>query len=336
MPHPLLRLTHTALADDRHEVEIALEFPGHPRETARSPVFTFALSDQDHRDLRWYLEDFLQYPQDPAPAIAARIEQRMAEIGRQLFDGVFQSRDALKLWARLQADVASSRIEIAAGVREATAIPWELLRDPDTDAPLALRAQSFVRTHANPAQPARTPQRESGPVRILLVICRPRAGDDVPFRSVASRIVKSLSEEARTAFHLDVLRPATFDQLGRTLRRAKADGKPYHVVHFDGHGLYLEDGQSGPLSELLKRLGALLLSGPREGSHGYLAFEDPAVAENLQLVDGPALGRLLTETAVPLLVLNACRSAHAEAAFDPEEVGEADVHAEVRAYGTLA
>ena len=97
------------------------------------------------------------------------------------------------------------------------------------------------------------------------------------------------------------------------------------------------------------------VAGPvRPGQHGYLLFEDPGSAENQQLVDGPALGRLLTATGVPVLVLNACRSAYAEARDQPgdppgpspggtgtgpaaAEGGlAADVHARIRAYGSLA
>ena len=70
---------------------------------------------------------------------------------------------------------------------------------------------------------------EAGPVRVLLVICRPRAGDDVPFRSVAGRLIKGLGAEARKLFDLRVLRPPTFEQLGRELRRARSEGKPYHA-----------------------------------------------------------------------------------------------------------
>ena len=35
------------------------------------------------------------------------------------------------------------------------------------------------------------------------------------------------------------------------------------------------------------------------------------------MVDGPTLGRLLTDTGVPVLVLNACRSAYTEARGQP-------------------
>ncbi len=37
------------------------------------------------------------------------------------------------------------------------------------------------------------------------------------------------------------------------------------------------------------------------------------------MVDGPALGALLAEMDVPVLVLNACRSAHAEAQEAPPQ-----------------
>ena len=50
-----------------------------------------------------------------------------------------------------------------------------------------------MRTHDEPAEPPQPVRAEDGPIRILLVICRPQQADDVPFRSVASRLVKALS-----------------------------------------------------------------------------------------------------------------------------------------------
>src|SRR4029077_6147812 len=78
-----LRLTQHAAGEDRHRVEISLEGDG-ARRTAES-TFAFRLSPQDEEGMRWYLEDFLQYPQAPAPTIARRIEGRMAEMGAELF-----------------------------------------------------------------------------------------------------------------------------------------------------------------------------------------------------------------------------------------------------------
>jgi tetratricopeptide (TPR) repeat protein len=218
----------------------------------------------------------------------------MGRIGEALFTGVFGSGDARDLWAALRPELGDTRIAIATGVREAAAIPWELIRDPKTEARLALAAHSFVRVHSQAAVRPRLPGKSEGRIRILLVICRPGRDDDVPFRSVASRLLKGLSGAARESFELDLLRPPTFEQLGRTLRAARA------------------------------------------GEHGYVVFENPAVEDNRQLVDGPALGRLLAETGVPVLVLNACRSAHAEPPSAPVSVGAENPHAEVRAFGSLA
>ena len=52
--------------------------------------------------LRWYLEDSLEYPIDPAPKIAAQVEQRLVELGRDLFGQVFQVREATQLWDRAE------------------------------------------------------------------------------------------------------------------------------------------------------------------------------------------------------------------------------------------
>jgi tetratricopeptide (TPR) repeat protein len=340
------------VGEDAYRVQVELVGPDFARQTADCH-FTFKLNAQDQADLRWYLEDYLQHPLDPAPQLAARIEARLAAIGAELFRAVFQSSDDTRdLWATLRSQLDATRIEVIAAVRETITIPWELLRDPKTDTPLALRAAAFVRTHPSPAQTPLLPRATAGEqVRILLVICRPRGGEDVPFRSVASRILKGLSDEARQAFQLDLLRPATFEALGKTLRAAKAAGKPYHIVHFDGHGLYTAAEHLQDLATLLHGLNAQMLAAPRTGRHGYLLFENPRLSTNADPVDGTTLGQLLAETNVPILVLNACRSAHSEALPSPDpspspgegnsftpgaSSGVGDVHSQVRAFGSLA
>lgn len=296
----ILRLTQNAESENQYRVEVAFEGDGLPRQIATAR-FEFKLTAQDQEDLRWYLEDFLQYPLDPAPKIAARIEQRMVEIGTTLFKDIFQSGDdARDLWAILRDRLDDTRVEIITEVREAAAIPWELIRDTKTDTALSLRAHAFVRAHSQAAQRPQLPRTDTGPIRILLVICRPGGGDDVPFRSVASRLIKGLGESARDLFQLDVLRPPTFERLAKVLREAKDGGRPYHVVHFDGHGVYA-DVSPDNLSALVSNLSRLLLSGPRTGAHGYLLFENPTEEKNAQLVDGPTLGELLVETHVPVL-----------------------------------
>jgi hypothetical protein len=240
-----LRLTQETISENQYCARLRLEGDGMPQEA--TAVFTFTMSEQDREDLRWYLEDFLQYPQDPAPAIAARIEKNLEEVGEELFRAVFQANDdARDLWATLRAQLNNTRVEIVTSVAEAATIPWELLRDPKTDVHLALRGHTFTRSQAQTAQRPYWPRLNADEaIRILLVISRPGEGEDVPFRSVANKLVKALSQEARQRFDLDVLRPPTFEQLSKTLHAAKDNGRPYHVVHFDGHGTYIDTPESG-------------------------------------------------------------------------------------------
>lgn len=330
-----LRIRQHAVAEGRHRVEIDLLGDGAPR--AATSTFDFRLSPQDEEDLRWYLEDFLQYPQEPAATIARRIEGLMSEVGTKLFAGVFQANDdARDVWSRVRERLGETRIEIVTGVTEAASIPWELLREPKTAAALALSAHSFVRAQPNTALAPQLPARKKGKIRILLVLCRPRAEEDVPFRSVASQLLRGLSEANREAYELDLLRPPTFEQLGKVLRQAHREGQPYHVVHFDGHGTYMEVEEPGAPGALLGRLTSIVLAGPRTGKHGYLWFENPRLEDNGELVDGTSLGQLLAATGVSVLVLNACRSAHTEPAPAPGAEAGTDPHSEVRSFGSLA
>lgn len=166
------------------------------------------------------------------------------------------------------------------------------------------------------------------------MICRPQGRGDVLFRSVASRLIKGLGTRP-DGFQLDILRPPTFEQLGRVLRQAKAQGKPYHVVHFDGQGIYQNS------SQLALNTNPLMFVDHRPGMHEYLAFENGMTDENVEFVNGSDLGQLLVETNVPVLVLNACRSAHAEPQDAPAQIDETseqvdDLHTQVRSFGSLA
>ena len=223
---PTLRLKQYQEKENQFRVEIELEEKDKPTLTAKTK-FQFELIDTDPYDMRWYLEDYLQFSlSEPTPQIAKRIENRLDDIGNELFKLVFQANDDTReRWFAIKDKLKDTRIEIATEVEGATALPWELIHDPKTDAYLALRAKSFVRTFPNPAQTPQVPS-QAEKIRILLVICRPGGRDDVPFRSVASRIIKGLGDEEAKLFNLDVLRPPTFEQLNRVLHAAKKKAGP--------------------------------------------------------------------------------------------------------------
>jgi tetratricopeptide (TPR) repeat protein len=163
-------------------------------------------------------------------------------------------------------------------------------------------------------------------------VCRPGGRQDVELRAVANRLLHDLGEDL-ARFDITALRPPTFEQLQKVLAQAKADGRPFHIVHFDGHGIYADLSQT-TLAEWLKSINALTLGGKSSGKHGYLLFEHPASAEKMRPVSGSELGQLLHDTGVPVLALNACQSAMHEAEAEKEATGVTD-HDKVRAIGSL-
>src|SRR2546422_574733 len=109
---PTLRLTQTGLGEDAWRVEVALEGEGVARRTATAEVH-YASTARDEEELRWYLEDYLENPHDPAPTIARGVEERMAAVGDRLFRDVFQeSEDGREVWSDAKRVLDETRIEV--------------------------------------------------------------------------------------------------------------------------------------------------------------------------------------------------------------------------------
>ena len=96
----------------------------------------------------------------------------MAERGEALFRSIFEGlNEGVQLWTLIEPHLSSTRIEITTGIAEATAIPWELIRNPHTRTNLALSAQAFV----DPARAQSLAPREAERFASS-VICRPKGG----------------------------------------------------------------------------------------------------------------------------------------------------------------
>jgi len=107
---------------------------------------------------------------------------------------VFSRPDAAGIWERARDRLGRVRVEVDTDPGQGPGLAWELLRDPGRDAPVALAARAFVRTHLQAAGHPDLPELSGDRLRVLLVIARPGGGDDVPFRSVASRLVRGGAE----------------------------------------------------------------------------------------------------------------------------------------------
>ena len=74
----------------------------------------------------------------------AGAEELLATAGRQLFVRVFAERGAAKLWAGAEATSPGCGWRSTPTRPTCPGVPWELLRNPDTDQPVVLAASEFV------------------------------------------------------------------------------------------------------------------------------------------------------------------------------------------------
>jgi tetratricopeptide (TPR) repeat protein len=265
-------------------------------------------------ELSWYLE---RWPVWPNPLVADRAKQVEANLiaWGQALHGVALPLEAtanvLQAWAGVEAGASrrfsvcvddslllgSSEAENATAQEAATALlalPWELLHNGDGFLFQGGRPSRVRRRLPNKrtlAVPVVAP-----PIRVLLITARPEdeACGYIDHRASALPLVAA-TEELGEVLRLSLLHPATYPALEAELARAQQAGEPYHVVHFDGHGVY-----------------------DRRVGLGGLCFEDPSDSHKLtgrrhQTVFTNQLGPLLNNYRIPLVVLEACQSAQAEA-----------------------
>ena len=213
----------------------------------------------------------------------------MAEQGQALFTAVFDTDlHAREIWASIGPYLATVRIEVS-GIADAAALPWEPTARSAYRPAAGVAGVLFVRGSGGSIPPGPPPDGVTDGLR--------SATGHLPTDGHEGRAVQVGGPPADPAqgagaglLHLDVLRPPTFARLGEVLAAARAAGRPYHLVHFDGHGTYLDAGDPGSPPDTLTHPAW-------PGPHGFVLFEDPDQPSNMRLVDGPALGALLAETA---------------------------------------
>ena len=333
MPENTLHIRQNAPDDGKYLIRLTLKRPGQAELEADATI-EFALTPQEQGDLRWYLEDYLQRAESVEKVQVEQVESLMKQRGEELYNKVLTAnQNTQAIWFADREQLADLRVEITTGIAEAASIPWELMRDPQSDSAIALRVKSFVRVQSNPnISFVKVPKAHEGRIRLLYIVCRPSGRKDVELRAVANRLLQDLGED-RARYDITALRPPTFEALQKELKDAKKKRRPYHIVHFDGHGVYAELKDT-VLKDWLAALNHLTLGGKPTGKHGFLLFENPESEHKMRPVDGQTLGQLLHDNGVPVLVLNACQSAMHEA--DAPHADAETAQDEIRAIGSLA
>jgi hypothetical protein len=271
------------------------------------------------RELRWYLETFLEYPFPPETDHAERVCEALGRWGKQSFDSLFGDRRGGALFNDATREgYEQLHVLISSDDPQVLGWPWEALHDPQVGQ-LAQLCQIERRLNTVRTPDAVTHSWPDNQVNILLISARPFAVD-VNYRSISRPLVELIEKHDLPA-RVTVLRPPTFERLQEHLLERP---NHYHIVHFDGHGSYgVNHAHSGSPHVL-------------QGPEGRLIFEDakgqpaPISAEQLSV--------LLRQHHIPAIVLNACQSAMVdEGAKDPfASVAAALVKAGIRSVVAMA
>lgn len=239
--------------------------------------------DQDQLDrLRWYLEEYHEFPYHGERVKAQAVERELTPWGRALFAALFHTPEGMQVYNNLMdhADDGGCTLTLGCDIPEVLAQPWEMLRDDR--GPLGLRG---VAVRRQLEKTKRAPRYDyTPPLRILLIVARPRDAGFIDPRNSIPPLLDAVDALGEDAVRLDFCEPPTLAELERRISRARQAKSPYHIVHFDGHGQYF----------------------PKTGI-GALCFEDEQ--QRVHLVAGQELGDLLSRLNVPLALLEACRGA---------------------------
>jgi len=257
-------------------------------------------------ELRWYLESYALWPGEAFRPRAERVESTIQSWGKELYESTLaKDLGPLQAWQHAAADSRRISIKVdtknfgvegAQGLSERIgakllALPWELLHDGQRFLFLGAKATRIrrrlpVRVHREfvPVIP---------PIRILLLTARPES-DACPYfdhRVSAEPVVRAM-EDLGDLVHVTLVRQPTFKALINELDAAIGREEPYHVLHFDGHGIYSEE----------KKMGALCFEDPEHLNHVVSARAPDFVGTD-------RLGPALFDYNIPLVVLEACQSA---------------------------
>src|ERR1700678_2526325 len=128
-----IRIRQKAAAKGKHGIDLALKRPGKADREGHAEI-EFALTPHEQEELRWYMEDYLQRAESVEEVQIEQIEAWMKQRGEELYNKVLDANQNTRaIWFAVREHLADLRIEIAAGIAEAASIPWELMRDPQSD-----------------------------------------------------------------------------------------------------------------------------------------------------------------------------------------------------------
>ena len=280
MEPPVVNLLEILDLPDAGQLQLS-RLAGAARQTAPPAAFQNPLDAADQAEIAWYFQEYPDNPLGMAKERAAAVATGLRNLGRLLFETVFNSSDhARQILTATTADgVSHCQLSILSSRPDFLSLPWELLNSPETGY-LASALSSIARQTAAAPLPDYSPALPADQLNILLVSPQPETGADTPPTSLSAATL-SILESLPVQVELDYLRPPTFAALSRQLSDRTAH---YHLLQLDalqldpdtGHLLFANpDGSSDPIAapQLADLLNAaqvpvlLLTAGSRAPAH---------------------------------------------------------------------
>ena len=215
-------------------------------------------------------------------------KQKAKEFGDRLFRAVFKN----SIRSHFDTSAAkSSELRLHLNLTDApelAALPWEYLHNSEKDHFFAqFRGTPIVRYQSQsiPSKPLKVEL----PVRILVMTAIPKGYEELDVTHELEAIRKGIEGIGSSGLiNVEMLSKGTVNALHEKLEEAKKEGRPFHILHFIGHGVF--DPQKGEGALVLEDdSGEAKFTSGDEFGNGLQRFND-----NLRLV-----------------VLNACEGARA-------------------------
>ena len=273
--------------------------------------FTSPLGPIEAGRMKWYIEDYPQAPfLEKILDRGAALEKEMAEWGQALFQKLTEVPDARELvWEWKGEPVHERRFSVQfnffndknlpaeklEAVNLLIATPWEILHDGRGYLFQGKKPVRVRRRIPNRSKKAKLELQDK--LRVLLLSPRPEdeRASYIDHRVAPAALMAALEPLGDRA-ELQLLETPTFSAMCAAIRDAERAGKPFSVVHFDGHGVF----------------------DPHRGL-GALCFESTESSEQDKLEDRKTdivyADQLLAELRgfrIPFFFLDACQSAMAE------------------------
>ncbi|MHC3471424.1 CHAT domain-containing protein [Streptomyces sp. 7R007] len=224
------------------------------------------------------------------------------KIGEELYEALLDG--APGGWAELLEAASEEhplRVRIDVGCPQLAPLPWELMRAGRAGRRLWLDNRVLLRRGRIMEHPARiTPVSPQGPLRVLLVVCNPE--DPELLADCELAMVGAALADLPGRVHAEVIDGPSLPELVTALTQVRP-----HVLHFIGHGTPAVVGDRGGLHFNTQ-------PPARRGDGGDTVV--PRARKSWTL-DAERAHHLYDKWTPRLVVLNACRQAHARiAAFE--------------------